>query len=508
MTEATTNHYGIIDIGSNSIRLVIYSNGPTGRLHEIENVKAVARLKNDLDNKNRLSDNGIKKLIQILQSFRAVVETYELSKFHCVATATVREARNQEEMMMRVYEKLGWEIQILSEKEEAYYGYLAVIHSMSITEGITIDIGGGSTEVTYFKDRKLKASHSFPFGALTLQSFFHKIEPRRIQLKKLNTYLKNQFETIDWLKNKFVPLIAIGGSARNLVEIHQNKSDYPLAGLHQYAMTEKDLKDVCYFLAKLNKTELEKVDGLSKDRADTIFPASLVFLSLYQTVASSQFILSRKGLRDGFFYQLLATHQEQYPNVLKLSIFELVDEYDLDLNQIKQTGFLSDKIFTYLIQNKIAQVHPDDWTYLKLASYVYHLGQYVDSESSSEHTFYLLANRTIEGMTHPERVRVALLASFKNGSMFKKYLAPFTNWFSKQEQDRLYLLGALLKLAYSLDTTRRQVIKDVKLEGEFELTFYCDQDFMPEQNQAEKQKKHLEKAIGKDIQLIFNFLPS
>lgn len=506
--DSRKRFYSIIDIGSNSIRLVIYAQEHSLRLHEVENVKAVARLKNELDDDKQLTERGIEKLISTLQSFQEVVNNYELTEFICVATATIREAKNREEIKRRVYEATQWNMRVLSGQEEAYYGYLAVVNSTPIEEGFTVDIGGGSTEITYFKNRKLVENHSFPFGALTLKDYFLSNKPNKKQIFKLQKFLQEQFQQLPWLKKKSVPLIAIGGSARNLVQIHQNMINYPLAGLHQYAMSGVEIKKICDYLAKLDEQELEKVEGLSKDRTDIILPASFVFLSLYQTIHAQGFILSRKGLREGFFYEYLAddANGNLYPNVLKDSIFELVHEYNLELKQISHVSKLAKKILDSFIDERISSLDKNDWNYLLLGCYVYNLGNYIDSESSSQHTFYLLANRTIDGLLHSDRLVMALLASFKNKTAFQQYLAPFANWFTKKEQDKLWVLGAILKFTYSLDATKRQVVENIQIKinrTKVSMTIYCDGDFMPEQYQAEKQKKHLEKAINKNIELHF-----
>ncbi|KHE66730.1 exopolyphosphatase, partial [Halobacillus sp. BBL2006] len=204
-------YYAIIDVGSNTMRLVIYLREKGGRLREIENVKAVARLRNHLQEEGDLSDEGVRTLLTTLNSFKEVAESYTLEEMVCVATATIRQASNQEDIIKKVSEQTGFDMRILSEHEEAYYGYLAVVNSTPLTEGITVDIGGGSTEVTYFKDRKLVESHSFPFGALTLkQDFFKKDLPSEDEMSKLRHFLISQFSTLPWLEKRNVPLIGIG----------------------------------------------------------------------------------------------------------------------------------------------------------------------------------------------------------------------------------------------------------------------------------------------------------
>lgn len=508
MTLMKKNYYAIIDIGSNTMRLVIYAQEQAGRLREVENVKAVARLRNHLDDKMIVTKKGQTILLETLHSFSDVMATYDLNDFVCVATATIRQAKNQQKLQQLVKEELGWEMRILSEQEEAFYGYLAVVNSTSLQEGITIDIGGGSTEITYFKNRELLHAHSFPFGALTLKKFLEQPGTISENIESLRGFLFQQFDTLPWLKQKNVPLIGIGGSARNLVQIDQNQKAYPLAGLHQYQMDDDDIVGISNYLSSLPSQKLQKVEGLSKDRADIILPAIEAFYCLYQAMEATSFILSRKGLRDGVFFELLSSDRGSllFPNVLEDSIQELITDYDLNPKQMFHVQFLTRKLFHHIQAHRLVSINSNDWLLLKRACYVFNLGEYIDSESSAQHTFYLLANRTIDGLMHVDRLRIALIASFKNKMIFKQFMKPYKSWFLKQERKKLRLLGSLLKFTYCLDATKRQVVEDFSFkEGNntIYLTLYCNKNWMPEAYQAEKQKKHLEKALKKTIELTF-----
>ncbi|MEF3331033.1 exopolyphosphatase [Oceanobacillus oncorhynchi] len=501
-------HYAIIDIGSNTMRLVIYEKTKGNRLKEIENVKASSRLRTFLEEDNTLNQAGIDRLIDTLKSFQEVLDTYTLQDTICAATAAVRQAENKKEIETQIVERTGLNIRIVSEQEEAYYGYLAVIHSTSLTEGVTVDIGGGSTEVTYFEGRELKESHSFPFGALTLKDFFHKSIPTTEELSKLRHYLKDQFATLPWLADKEVKLVAIGGSARNLAQVHQNLESYPLAGLHEYQMFQKDIMEVSNHLTSLKPAKLAKVEGLSKDRADIIIPAIEVFHCLYQTVQAESLILSRKGLRDGVLYEHLAKQFDSslFPNVLEESIQELVNDYDLDRKHISHVQKLTEQIFDFCKENGLIHLDKQDRQLLKMASFLFNLGEYIDSESSPQHTFYLLANRTIDGLEHRERLKLALVASFKNKTVFKQFIQPYKSWFLKEERQKLLDLGSLLKFTYCLDATKRQIVEKVEFTSKKKtliIRIYTKGNAMPEEYQAEKQKKHLEKAIGKEVDLEF-----
>ncbi|MCZ0754274.1 Ppx/GppA family phosphatase [Anoxybacillus sp. J5B_2022] len=501
--------YGIIDIGSNTIRLVIYERQKSGRLREIENVKAVARLRNYLTDKHILTEEGILLLLDTLRSFQEITRHHQLERVICVATATIRQAQNQQEIIQLVEASTDFRMRVLTGEEEAYYGFLAVVNSTSITEAITVDIGGGSTEVTYYKDRELLESYSFPFGALSLrQSFVAGNVPTQEELDRLSAYLTEQFQSLPWLLGKKVPLIAMGGSARNVVQIHQLMKQYPLAGVHQYEMKRKHLLEVRKLLTSLSFEEIQKLEGLSKDRADLIIPALEVFRVLYEMVGASSFVLSRKGLRDGIFYEELIQPfgTRLFPNVLQESFFELAQDYDIRLDDVQHVNQLLAQLVVQIRQLQLYPITEEDVRDMKQAAHVFYLGQYIDEEASSQHTFYILANRTIDGLMHKDRVKLALIASYKNKPLFKQYIAPFVDWFPKEEQRRIRFLGALVKFAHSLNDTKRKIAKKIHItqqNGAIIMDIYCNGDFRAEEYQAEKNKKHLEKIFKQPIELRF-----
>ncbi|SDC07913.1 exopolyphosphatase / guanosine-5'-triphosphate,3'-diphosphate pyrophosphatase [Terribacillus halophilus] len=505
----TTKYYAIIDIGSNTMRLVVYLRDKSGRIKEKENVKVVARLRNYLTAEGILDEEGIQTLIKTLHSFQEVTRYYELESTTCVATATVRHAKNQQEILELVEKETDFTIRILSDYEEAYLGYLAVTNSMPFEHGITIDIGGGSTELTYFKDRKLQFYHSFPFGALSLKRQFVACDkPTAEELEQIHTYVCEQLRTLDWLPDKQLPIIAIGGSARNVVQIHQEEVGYPLAGLHQYKMKKQDIEEMEAALAPLDFAELQKVDGLSKDRADIILPAMQVFLCLLDIVDTTDFVLSRKGLRDGLLYEVLRRRNEMtlFTDVLERSFEELAKDFEIDRTHALKRQRTALQLAELVETGGYAEWTDHDKFLLRYAAFVYNVGAYIDTESGNQHTFYLLANRTIDGLLHKDRIILALLASFKNKSFYNRNAEVFQTWFKGEELAHYRLLGAIIKLANSLHATKRNIVADIKLQengGDLVLVVTCNKDWQAERYQVEKQKKHLEKQLRRNIQLVF-----
>lgn len=502
----------IIDIGSNTIRLVIYQYSTKSGLKELENIKAVARLRNYINDDGILVEEGIQLLQNLLKSFKEMLVDYGIDNVRTVATASIRQAKNGEEIILRMKEIVGIEIELLSEEEEAYYGYFAVAHTISTPSAITIDMGGGSTEITLFENKELKHSISLPFGSVSLKKqFMHEQTLSRKEHLAVFDFAEKQFSEIEWLKNANVPVVGIGGSARNMAKLDQSRKNYPLTGVHQYRMSYDDFLEINDEIAGMTFQELKKLDGLSSDRADIIAPVCEVFSALMHVVGSRKFQFSRKGLREGL---VMSDLLKEYPDafnredVFMSSAAYLASEFGKAKENILHHGRLSELLYRKLCLEKIWTFAEGDIALLKQGAEVFLIGEYLEPDSASQHTFYLLSNRSINGLNHKERLRLALMASYKNKDSFYHYLEPFEDWFSKEEIQVLIRLASLLKFTYALDASKRSVIYDVQLdydEAEESIHFTISTNGYPlaEEYQANRQKKHFERVLRKEIVLHF-----
>ncbi|MGP7816291.1 Ppx/GppA phosphatase family protein [Niallia sp. 01092] len=495
----------IIDIGSNTTRLVIYKLYAGGNgFKELENIKVSTRLRTYLDDKGVLQEEGTTQLIDTLITFSSLLRYFQVEDVTCVATATIRQAKNKEHVLTLVKEKTGLDVTILNEYEEGYCGYLAVIQSTDITDGITVDMGGGSTEITCIKNRELIHYASLPFGSLSLKlQYVAGDVPTSEERKKISDYVQKQLDTLPWVKDKKIPIIAIGGSARNIIQIHQTMIDYPIAGIHQYEMEVSEIKKVKEKIVPLSVAELQDLEGLSKDRVDTILPAIEALDAICERVKAPRFIYSRKGLREGVLYQKINKNETKSSSIVDASIAELIEDFNINKNNSEQVYKIAQLLFTEIQSNLMLKpLCEKDLKLLKQGSAIFNLGKYINEESSSHHTFYILINRTILGLSHQDRVRLALIASYKRRGSFKQYVKLFESWFDKAEISRLSLLGAVLKIAECLNATKRNIVEDVRIEQKEKhllLIVHCKDDYKPEQIQLEKQKKHLEKVIKQSI---------
>lgn len=501
---------GVVDIGSNTIRLVIYEHSKERGLSEIQNIKTVARLRTYLQDDKKLAEEGIGLLEKILLSFQEILSDFKTERVYATATASVRQAVNGPEIIDRLKKTTGFEIDILSEEEEAFYGFLAVAHSLPVRSGITIDIGGGSTEITYFDEKELQASHSFPFGVVSLKQDFmdgDRLPPANKQ--KLIQFVTEQLATLDWLKGKALPVIGIGGSARNIAHIDQRMKDYPISGVHQYKMSAEDLDQMSKQFEGVTVADMRKVEGLSNDRADIILLAMEVFRALLKTVGTDEFIFSRKGLREGIMINAIMQSEEHSfdkNDVFRHSFEELAKEYGVNRKHSEFMKKMTGSLYQDFCEAGYFTWNEDDSVLISRAASLFNLGEYIDSDGASEHTFYLLANRSIDGLLHKDRVRLALVASYKNSDLYKRYTADFSNWFSEEELRKYRDFGRLLKFIYALNVSKRQVTQQIELQrnnGTAALNVSFKGNSLPEEYQAERQKKHIDKIVKGEIPLVF-----
>ncbi|MCP3761832.1 Ppx/GppA family phosphatase [Domibacillus sp. A3M-37] len=498
----------IIDIGSNTVRLVIYKEQGSA-IEEFRNVKAPLRLRRFLDAESEMSDEGVQMLLEALKNFREVLDYYDVTKVECTATAAVRQAANRDVIIEKVKKETGFHIRLLSGEEEASYGLSAVLKTMPADNGLTIDIGGGSTEITLFENRKLKHSFSFPFGVVSLKEQFiaeDRMKPK--EQKKMAEYIQTELKKFTWLEKAPDGVIAaIGGSARNLANVQQLKENYPPLGVHGYELTVEALDQLRTELSPLSYSEFEKVDGLSNERADLILPAIEVFYQLAIHTKAKGLLVSSRGLRDGIVLERIKNGTgETAADVKRNGIKRLLTVYGHDTKHHYQMMKLTEKMLRGFEQEGIIEVTDKDRFIIEQSAALFYLGEYISSSSKSRHTFYLLINSLFDGFTHWEKAYISLTASFTNNSTLKQYLEGFNGWFSKDEIQKMREYGSLLKLCFSLNSSKRSIVSDLNVKRKNDcivITVYCEGSELAEHYQSDKQKRHLEKALQTTIEMEF-----
>ncbi|MCM3632512.1 Ppx/GppA phosphatase family protein [Paenibacillus camelliae] len=459
-----SQRYGIIDIGSNSIRLVIYEKTEHGAHRVVDGSKRSARLSSYINEQGELSQEGIHVLIDTLKIFQLLAKQHQLEELVPIATAAIRNAANQADIVMQVEQETSLHIKILSGLEEAEYGFLGMINSISVQSGFLLDIGGGSSELTLFIDRKIIHSFSFPFGCVSLnKQFDSKQGLNDIELTQLYEEIERELAKHDWIAGyKHLPLVAVGGTARAVGKIHQASIDYPLAQTHNYPMSDADVMELFNQLRALPQDKRKKTNGLSKDRADVIIPGLAILTKIFQYTDAERYVICGAGLRDGVFHKLFFPEQPLHNNPLEYSIENLIALHTaLPRAHTDHISALADQLLSILMKDDPSR--QSYALYLNAAARLYRIGATIEYYQFAKHTFYLIVHSHLNGLSHKEILLVAAIASFRSKGKAKSELKGYSKLISQEDLDTISRLGYVLQLAAALDRSEAQSIQSMEL---------------------------------------------
>jgi exopolyphosphatase/guanosine-5'-triphosphate,3'-diphosphate pyrophosphatase len=453
--------YGIIDIGSNTFRLIIaeINNGT----HFItdgfkENVRLSAGLGKDGKLNSEKMEYGLKTL-KMLVNYCKISQCKEI---RVVATAALRKAENRDEFIDYAKEKIGIKVELLPGEMEAEYDYVGSVNSLNQKDYLFMDIGGGSTELGLVKDRKLINSISLPFGSVDLaQSFDLLDKPSEKDIKKLEKYIVSQYKEVDWLKKaKGLPIIGIGGTIRNIGKIQKRKENYPLDAVHNYCIPKESVYDIYYTVSSISNKERESINGLGKDRSDIFVGACGAVKLLLEYCESEKLIISRDGLREGLLFEKLGYGKNNVSqDPLKLSVSNMIDVYGIDKEHAEHVLFLSRKLFDELKEVHKIEEEPSEIIYI--SSMLHDAGKMIDYKNHHEHTFYIILNSILKGAGHKNHLMSALIAANHTTSKFKVDMEPYMKVLSKEDLVLIDKLSVLIKLAEGLDRSLSMKVKDI-----------------------------------------------
>ena len=285
-----------IDIGSNSVRLVLYR--LEGRaIWTVFNEKVLAGLGRDLASTGRLSVEGAAQALTALKRFAAVIEGVRPAHTFVAATAAVREAEDGQAFCDTVAAETGLKIRILSGEEEARYAALGVLAGIPDADGVAADLGGSSLELVRLGGGKVERGVTLPLGPFAL------VDPKGFDVERQRIAIAKRLKpAADFSADT---LYAVGGAWRTLAQVHMDVSGYPLHIVHQYRLSAADARDTARLIARQSKASLEKWPGLSKKRAETLPHAALVLEGLIERLGLKSIVLSAWGVREGLLYEAL-----------------------------------------------------------------------------------------------------------------------------------------------------------------------------------------------------------
>jgi len=288
----------VIDVGSNSVRLVLYR--IEGRaVWTVFNEKILAGLGRDLAITGRLSPGGVASALIALKRFRALLDASRPAQIFAAATAAIREAEDGPAFCRQVALETGLDLRVLSGKEEARYAALGVLAGAPGSHGLVGDLGGASLELIRVASGDLSDGVTLPLGPFAVG------EPGRFDPDRIRAAVAR---SVDPIARRFSAdtLNAVGGAWRNLALLHMRLAAYPLEIVHQYAIGRREVLDAARFISQQSKGSLERIEGISRRRVETLPHAALVLEALVDRLDIQQVVMSAYGLREGLLFEAMA----------------------------------------------------------------------------------------------------------------------------------------------------------------------------------------------------------
>ncbi len=497
---------GIIDLGSNTSRLIVIAYVPDRSFRLVDEVSATVRLAEGMGETLTLQPQPMYRAIETLKMFHNFCRATNVQHIIAVGTSAVREATNQEEFLEQLRRRAGLELRVLSGDEEAYYGYLGVVNSLTMTDGYVIDIGGGSTEVTEVYGRLFSRSSSQQAGVVRFsERFIHSDPVSKQDFRQLEQGVARMFTELDWLKE--TPgsmLVGLGGTIRNLARIDQKRCRHPLERIHHYILTNKALDSIISMLRKSSHEQRENIPGLNRDRTDVILPGAVILRQLMRRGTFSQVVVSGAGLREGLFYEHFLSPSNRpplFPDVRDFSIQNLAYLNEYEAPHAHKVQELSRSLFDQL--RSLHGYGAWERELLGHAALLHDIGVQVGYYDHHKHSAYLVVNSMINGFSHREIAMLALLVrAHRKGSIdTREYRAVLED----NDEMRVSRLGSLLRIAEYLERSKSQVVEDVRVsleDGQIRIAARTTGDATVEIWDANRRAKLFQQTFGLDVAIV------
>lgn len=497
----------IIDLGSNTARLIVMSAVSGYAYHLDDEIREVVRLRQGMTPYG-LSDEAIGRALFTLRLFKRFCDSSQVDRIIPTATSAVREGANGRWFVERVEREIGLSLRVLSGEEEAYYGALGALNEVPLKTGYVLDIGGGSVQLSEVRGRRFVHGVSHPLGALALTERFVQHDPAdAAEVQAICAEIDRCLDTIEWLpkqkKGAERLLVGLGGTIRNMAGMAAEREAFPLSTLHGYVLGREALDENIRLLTTLPLAERQAISGLSSDRADIILPGALVLRAVMERLQAEAVTISVNGLREGLFAEQFWQHLS-YPvidDVRRFSVLNIARTYQYNKPHTNHVRFLAGCLF-----EQLAPLHGygrAERELLDTAALLHDIGQLISYPDHHLHSQALIVNSGLPGFAPRETALIGLLARYhrRGRPRFNSYEL----LMEAGDEERLMQLAAILRLAEFLERGRNATVDDVTAtwdDHQLRLTLIADEYPAVEIWEAERNAADLvAKAFGRQLVL-------
>jgi exopolyphosphatase / guanosine-5'-triphosphate,3'-diphosphate pyrophosphatase len=467
--ESGNRQVAVIDLGSNSWRLVVFTYVPDAWWKPTDELFETVRIGAGLGASGRLSEAAMERGLETLSVFERFCRANHLAgeDVNVVATSAMRDATNREQFLISAHKATGMTIEVLSAEDEARFGYVAAVNTTTLADGVVLDLGGGSMQLIHVTNRRAEEMVSFPLGAVRLTEQFlpQAGAAKKKDLERVRAHVRRTLADLHWLSTSGARLVGLGGAARNLAAAAQDAAESLDLGVQGFVITPEAIERLVQILAALPSSERGTVPGIKPGRGDIVLAAALVFDTVLQVGGFDGIEVTEAGLRDGVFLArtLLAGGEPLFDDVREAAVRNLAIQYESDLPHVEHVARLSLQMYDSLVSGGLVKPQAGERELLWAASMLHDVGMTIAYDDHHKHSRYLIVSAELPGFDPRERALIAQMTRYHRKGVPK--LGDIATIARDGDEQLLERCSVILRLSEHLERGRDQSVSEVRLRA-------------------------------------------
>jgi exopolyphosphatase / guanosine-5'-triphosphate,3'-diphosphate pyrophosphatase len=493
---------GVIDVGSNTARFVVFDTSSRGAIRAIFETKESPRLGLGTGADGSLTEAAIARGVHAVRRFSRLVKELGVRRVVGVATSAARDAPNGPAFAQEVERATGVRLKILSGVEEARYAYLGVSGTLELRNDLVCDLGGGSLQLAEVRDGALSNSVSLPLGSLRLsRRFLEHDPPKRRERDELREHARATIRSaIKAFGGRHDRLVAVGGTVRALARASIEITEFPVRRVHGYRLYDRAVEALDELLGEMPASRRKAVPGIGSDRADVVLAGIGVLEELERAVGVDHLLVSGAGIREGLALEAIradlpATAEE----LVDRSVAAASASFAFDYARGREVAEVADRLFA-LLAGRFGWGRGERLA-LRAAAGMHDAGVAVDLWNHPQHSSYLIRNYPIWGLDQREILLASMAAYLHDGdappSSWKKRYLPLAG---PDEVVTAVRLGAILEVAKTV-TGPRPSFSLANGSKSLALAFSSTADSTLPSRWQEKVRKAMERVFDLEVRV-------
>ena len=503
-----------IDVGSNSIHMVVAQVESDGRFRVLDRAKEMVHLGHRTLNSGRLPASTMQAGIHTLAAFRTLAERQGVTRFKAVATSAVREASNGGDFIRKIQDEVGLRVRVIPGREEARLIHLGVNYAFDLRgePALIVDVGGGSVELILTEDGKPTALHSLKIGVARLsEKYLVNDPPTGKDLSRLEACLREQLDPLlkTLTKRGISRVVGTSGTMLNLVSIAGHlRGEPPNGHLNHFVVRAEEVSRVRRLLCKANRAERLRVKGLDAKRVDSIVVGACMADHVLKQLGAKELLACTWALREGVLLDFIARHKkgieetERFIDARRRSVARLA-------RHLGETGEHSGHVADLALQiydqlEGYLKVPSTARELLEYAARLHDVGHHISHKNHQRHSYYLITNGELFGFRRDEVEIIAQTARYHRKGPPKASDEEF-GALSSPDRRTVRTLSAILRVADGLDRTRYGVVRGIRVTRRGDRLILqlrtAGDDVQLEVWEARRRVDLLERVLGMEVDL-------